>query len=137
MFMSSYADLTQFVQTLAGAAGGTIEDGPLRDLANRAAEISRPRTDYEGAARRAGFLRRDDGSWHSQAKDASYGSAEDACLDWDIAAEEVHPTSFAAVPADLAEMLEADGADVARDFAGHHILVKEGGYARPSTAGRA
>lgn len=73
------------------------------------ASILAPRPDYELAALGAGFQVDQDGDWSSKTKEASYGSAEDACLDWDVAPVMKEPIMALNVPLPQAEGLRKLG----------------------------
>lgn len=72
-------------------------------------DILAPKPDYATAALKNGFQVIANGDWHSRSKDASYGSAEDACLDWDIDPIMTEPVMILKVPPEAFRGLTALG----------------------------
>lgn len=109
--------MSSLIVTLSGAdyEHGADQLGELMDQACHLADYV---LDFESAAREAGFTPDDNGNWSNRAKDASYGSAEDACNDWDIEPHEIEVYEHWAVSSWLADKLEAKGERVDRAFAG-------------------
>lgn len=113
--------LSSIVSTLAGSYGGldshSDSGGEIVALAEQAFELAAPIPDYEEAARDAGFSPDADGQWSCSAKDATYGSPEDACHDWNIDPYDREVFEHWAISDWLADKLEAKGEKVERDFA--------------------
>lgn len=123
-----HACMSSLVATLCGVGGMSQSaldaDRAAWELFNAAVALAAPVLDYEGAAREAGFTPDDSSNWSSRTKDASYGSAEDACNDWDIEPHEIEVYEHWAVSPWLAEKLDAKGERVDTDFAGLNVWAR-------------
>lgn len=124
----------------------------IRNLAEQAFELARPITDYEEAAREAGWSF-SDGAWrHEDGLTGSYKTVEGLCECEVIEPYDREVFEHWAVSSWLADKLEAKGEKVDRDFAGLCVwartttgqaisidtvigaIVKETGYAsHPAT----
>jgi hypothetical protein len=113
--------VSTLVSELARGYGGTNEE--LGDLAEQAFELASPIEDWEEAAFEAGFSRVGD-MWHSATKDATYGSAEDACNDWDMEPYQREVYEHWIVSDWLADRLAEKGEKVDKDFVGLTVWAR-------------